>query len=70
MSIFNANSIFQVVAIMGAHSLGGASGASGWEGTFTGNDSSKSIHHFDENYYVQMVDEKFNWTNIEHVSCH
>ena len=53
---------------MGAHSLGGAS-ASGWDGTFTGADStSKTSYHFDENYYAQMVDAKFNWTNI--VSCH
>ena len=53
---------------MGAHSLGGASGASGWEGTFTGNDTSKSRNHFNENYYAQMVDAKFNWTNV--VSYH
>ena len=47
---------------MGAHSLGGASD-SGWSGTFTGNDDSKTRNHFDENYYTQMVDARFNWTN-------
>lgn len=65
--IFNLseNLLFQVVAIMGAHSLGGASGASGWDGTFTGTDTnSKSRNHFDENYYAQMVDPKFKWTNV------
>lgn len=54
----------EVVAIMGAHSLGGAS-ASGWQGTFTGNDTSKTQNHFDENYYAQMVDPKFKWTNVD-----
>jgi hypothetical protein len=47
---------------MGAHSLGGAD-ASGWSGTFTGNDGSEKRNHFDENYYAQMVDPKFNWVN-------
>lgn len=46
---------------MGAHSLGRASPfASGYSGFFTG---SKTIMHFDERYYSQMIDAGHNWKN-------
>ena len=43
---------------MGAHSLGGAKVE--YKGDFTG---TKTRNHFDERYYSQMIDSKFEWTN-------
>lgn len=53
----------EVVALMGAHSLGES--RIGWRGTFTGPDDGKEKTHFDERYYHHMIDKEFKWSNEE-----
>ena len=51
----------QVVALMGAHSLGRS--RIDWVGTFTGPSGGHEEKHFDERYYHHMIDKDFTWEN-------
>ena len=51
----------EVVAIMGAHTLGESTGASGYIGIFTG--SPRNAVRWDSAYYRRLVSAKLDWTH-------
>ena len=53
----------ETVAIMGAHTVGGASGASGFLGFFKGNE--KASFKWDSGYYKILLQKGLKWKQVE-----
>ena len=61
MFVYDSFTFVQVVALMGAHSLGGALQVnSGYQGKWTG----KQNIGFNELYYLNMINATNKWTNV------